>query len=196
MHGLVNKGIERFLVDTYGQATWSEVASASGAPEEGFEPLLTYDVGLTLQVVSAASAHLEKSENAILEDVGTYIVSNPKMDAVRRLLRFGGTDFADFVSSLDELPDRARLAIPNLDLPEISVAELGEDRYAIDVVSDFGRFGVILAGGLRAMADDYGCLSLIEWSAEGATHETISVHLLDGGYAAGKTFVLSAEGAP
>ncbi|MEL7459471.1 MAG: heme NO-binding domain-containing protein [Pseudomonadota bacterium] len=196
MHGLVNKGLERFLADTYGQATWAEIAAAAGLPPDGFEALLTYDLALTTNVLGVASSRLGKSEHALLEDLGTYLVSDPKMDSVRRLLRFGGIDFADFVSSLDELPERARLAVPNLNIPEVLVQELGPDEYRIKVVSDFGHFGVILAGILRAMADDYGCLSLIEWSSDAPAHETIHVQLLDGTYAEGKAFVLSAEAAP
>lgn len=196
MHGLVNKGLERFLADTYGQGTWLEIAQAADLPAEGFEALLTYDVGLTLQVVNIAAARLGKSEHALLEDLGTYLVSDPKMDSVRRLLRFGGIDYADFVSSLDELPERARLAVPNLNIPEVTVEEFGPDEYRIDVMSDFGRFGVILAGILRAMADDYGCLSVIEWSSDAPQHETLQVQLLDGAYAEGRAFVLSAEAAP
>lgn len=196
MHGLVNKGLERFLVDTYGQRTWQDVAQAADLPVEGFEALLTYDAELTFRMVDAASSRLGKSEHALLEDLGTFLVSDPKMDSIRRLLRFGGIDYADFVSSLDELPERARLAVPNLDIPEIVVEEIGPDEYRIDVISDFGRFGVILAGVLRAMADDYGCLSLIEWSSNAPSHETLQVQLLDGTYAEGRAFVLSAEASP
>ena len=196
MHGLVNKGLERFLVDVYGQGTWLEIARVAELPADSFEALLTYDVELTLKVIRIASSQLEKSEHALLEDLGTYLVSDPKMDSIRRLLRFGGIDYADFVSSLDELPERVRLAVPNLNIPEIAVEEIGPDEYRIDVISDFGRFGVILAGVLRAMADDYGCLSLIEWSSDAPAHETLQVQLLDGTYAEGRAFVLSAEAAP
>lgn len=195
MHGLVNKGLQRFLVDTYGEATWAEVARVAGLSSEGFEALLTYDLALTHKVLSAASDRLGKSEAALLEDLGTYLVSDPKMDSVRRLLRFGGIDFADFVNSLDDLPERARLAVPNLNIPEIVVEELGAGEYSITLTSDFGRFGLILTGILRAMADDYGCLSLIEWTSREHLTEVISLRLLDGAYAEGKAFALSAETA-
>ncbi|MEL7026106.1 MAG: heme NO-binding protein, partial [Pseudomonadota bacterium] len=115
------------------------------------------------------------------------------MEPVRRLLRFGGVDFADFLDSLDELPERARLAVPSLVLPAIDVHEVGYDEYQIFCRSEFGRFGKILAGALRAMADDYGCLSLIEWDPGGERGEEVTLTLLDGAHSEGKSFVLGAE---
>ena len=193
MHGLLNKGLQGFLTHTYGPELWSDIVDAAQLPDEGFETLLTYDVTLTWDVLSEASARLGKTKGTLLEDLGTYLVSDTKMDPIRRLLRFGGVDFSDFVGSLDELPERARLAVPDLNVPTVEVYDTGSDEYRILVQSDFGRFGRILAGVLRAMADDYGCLSLIEWDGDSPDGEVITVKLLDGAYAEGKRFLLSAE---
>ena len=195
MHGLVNKGLQRFLTDTYGEDVWANIAKATRLPQEGFEALLTYDISMTHGVLNEAAHQLGKSSDMLLEDLGTYLVSAAKMEPIRRLLRFGGIDFPDFVMSLDELPERARLAVPNLILPELDIRELGPEEYEIFVRSDFGCFGRVLAGMLRAMADDYGCLSLIEWAATNARDETVTVKVLDGAHAEAKEFVLSAEAA-
>ncbi len=192
MHGLVNKGMQGFLTTIYGEDTWQRIAEAAGIGPEGFEFLITYDVKHTWDVLNEASIVLGKTADTLLEDLGTYLVSDKSTDSIRRLLRFGGEDFADFVSSIDELPERARLAVPNLMLPDVEVNQSGNDQYEIRCVSEFGRFGKILSGILRAMADDYGCLSLIEWEDQGEAGEVISVTLLDGAYSEGKTFALSA----
>ena len=51
----------------------------------------------------------------MMEDLGTYLIMNPSFPAVRRLLRFSGVTFLDFLHSLDDLPDRVRLAVPDSD---------------------------------------------------------------------------------
>ncbi len=195
MHGLLNKGLQGFLTHTYGQELWADIVDSAQLPPEGFETLLTYDVSLTWDVLTEASARLGKTKGTLLEDLGTYLVSDEKMDPIRRLLRFGGIDFSDFVDSIDELPERARLAVPDLNVPYVEVHDTGPDEYRILVQSEFGRFGRILSGVLRAMADDYGCLSLIEWDGDGPDGEVITVKMLDGAYTEGRAFVLSAEWA-
>lgn len=195
MHGLINKGIQVFLTHTYGQEIWVQIADEVRLPGGSFEALLTYEEELTWNVLAVASKYLGKSEDTLLEDLGTYLVSHTTTEPVRRLLRFGGFDFADFLNSLDELPERARLAVPNLSLPELMVSEVSPDQYEIICASDFGRYGLILTGLLRAMADDYGSLCLIEWSASERGEETVSVRLLDGKHSAGRSFSLATEAA-
>lgn len=195
MHGLVNKGLQGFLTTIYGEEVWADVARSVELPNEGFEALLKYDPSRTWDVLKAASKSLGKDIDTLLEDLGTFLVSDASTNALRRLLRFGGADFADFVQSIDELPDRSRMAIPTLTLPELTVNEIGADEYEIVVCSEFGRFGKVLTGILRAMADDYGCLSLIEWESGDDGREVVTVRLLDGMFAEGRAFALSGERA-
>jgi len=194
MHGLINRGLQGFLTDTYGQDTWARIADLAALAPEGFEALLTYDPALTVAVLDAAVATLGKPREVLLEDLGTYIVSHPATEPVRRLLRFGGLDFADFMNSLDELPGRARLAVPDLCLPDIETTEVAPDAFVVICRSHFAGFGLILAGLLRAMADDYGALALIEWTGECPDAcpccEQISVRLLEGAYSEGRQFAL------
>ncbi len=109
MHGLVNRSIQCFLRDTYGAELWAKVASEAGISPAGFEALLSYDDGLTDVVIDAAARRLGKPREALLEDVGIYLAG---LEPLRRLLRFGGVDYVDFLQSLDELPERVRLAVP------------------------------------------------------------------------------------
>ena len=117
MHGLINRSIQCFLRDTYGENIWREIALGADLGFDSFEALLRYDVAQTEAVLRAASRTLSKSRDVVLEDVGTYLVSNPNVQALRRLLRFGGESFVDFLHSLDQLHERAKLAVPDLRLP-------------------------------------------------------------------------------
>ncbi|MBK5926910.1 heme NO-binding domain-containing protein [Rhodobaculum claviforme] len=78
MHGLVNRALQCFLRDTYGAQAWAEIARAAGAPEGGFESMLRYDDALTLRLISCAATALDRPAEAVLEDLGTYLVSHPR----------------------------------------------------------------------------------------------------------------------
>ncbi|GAW36599.1 heme NO binding protein [Roseovarius sp. A-2] len=195
MHGLVNRALERFTRDSYGDGLWLEVMSGLDLGYSEFEPLMRYEPEVTQRVLMALGSRLRRSRDDLLEDVGTYLVSHPKVEPIRRLLRFSGVDFADFLHSLEELPDRARLAVADLDLPPICLHAQGAGLYRLEVglhdCKDL-RFGPVVMGVLRAMADDYGALVVLEHRGATGTEELIEVRLLDEGFASGRAFDLGA----
>ncbi|MCB2136013.1 MAG: heme NO-binding domain-containing protein [Rhodobacteraceae bacterium] len=188
MHGLVNRSLQCFLRDTYGLDLWTEVAGDTGVGEQGFEAMLDYDDGLTEAVLNAAALRLSKPRDALLEDLGIYLVG---WEPLRRLLRFGGVDFVDFLQSLDELPDRVRLAVPDLETPELTLLRAGDDRFRLVCKAERPGFGNVFAGILRGMADDYGALALIDAQDAGGADETITIELLQASFARGRDFDLA-----
>ena len=95
---------------------------------------------------------LDRPKEAVLEDLGTYLVSHPNVEALRRLLRFGGETFIEFLHSLDDLPGRARLAVEDLDLPDMELREHGGSSYSLTCHSFGSGFGHVMLGILRALA--------------------------------------------
>jgi hypothetical protein len=194
MHGLVNKAFQCFIRDTYGMAAWAAVARQAELDFDGFETLSDYDPRLTQRVLEAAVVVLDRPREVLLEDTGTYLVSHPNTQAVRRLLRFGGAGFLDFLLSLDELPDRARLALADLRLPQIDILEQGAGQFTLHVHTPLPGAGHVLVGLLRAMADDYGALAVMEHRGRGPFGEVIGLQLLDSGFAKGRQFDLASAG--
>ena len=196
MHGLVNRSLQGFLRDTYGAATWANVAREARLGLDGFEPMLSYDPALTEAVVAAAARTLNRPSESVLEDLGTYLVSHPNTERVRRLLRFGGESFDDFIHSLEDLPERARLALPDLNLPGLDLVEYGEGRYQLFITAPLVGAGHVMMGLLRAMADDYGALVLMEPLASHGRAEVIEIQLLDQCHSTGRQFDLVGQAAP
>ncbi len=191
MHGLINRSIQRFLCDTYGAPLWQQVGEASSAPAEGFEALLPYDDALTFAMLDAAADRLGKPRDALLEDLGAFLVT---LEPLRRLLRFGGVDYADFLMSLDELPARARMALPEIDAPHLVLTVEGAGRLKLSVRGRVPGWGLVMSGLLRAMADDYGALALIDVAPTSAVETTcdhITVELLDASHTRGRRFELA-----
>lgn len=192
MHGLILRAIQSFLRDIWGAAFWQAVAHDLRLPAQGFEAMLTYDPALGAALLDRAAARLNRSRDSLLEDMGTYLVSHPRRDGVRRLLRFGGAGFPDFVHSLTHLPGRVRLAVPDLHLPALQVTAMGLDCFRVTVGEGddlAAPFAAMLVGLIRAMADEYGALVLIE--AEVGT-PAIRIDLLDGFHAQARDFRLAA----
>ncbi|MFB2531195.1 heme NO-binding domain-containing protein [Paracoccus sp. p4-l81] len=191
MHGLINRSIELFLTETYGAPLWDRVAQRFGI--RGFEPMLQYDDALTLDLIDGAAAALNKPRAMVLEDLGGFLVG---LEPLRRLLRFGGTDFVDFLMSLDDLQGRSRMALPDLGLPRLTVEETAPGTFAVLVDSAQAGWGAVLAGLLRAMADDYGALVLVAdpvtlSTSDESMSETVEVVMADSRHSLGRRFDLS-----
>lgn len=193
MHGLINRSIQCFLRDTYGVPLWAAVARRAELGFDSFEAMLTYDMAQTEAVIAAAVHLLDRPRETLLEDLGTYLVSHPNVDALRRLLRFGGVTFVDFLHSLEDLPGRGRLALPDLELPTLVVTNHTAEYFTLRCWSPLPGIGHVFLGLLRAMADDYGALVLLEYQGFALGSEEVSIHLLESRFASGRRFELAAR---
>lgn len=175
----------------YGQETWEEIAEQADLGFTGFEALLIYDDEITHRVLAAAADKLNNSVEAILEDIGTYLVSHPTCEAPRRLLRFGGACFDEFLYSLDELQGRAKLAVSELDLPTLELKESGPGNFTLFCADCMVGFGHVFVGILRAMADDYGALVILEHQGQKLDVQSISIQVLETSFSEGRSFDLA-----
>jgi len=191
MHGLINRSFESFLKVTYGASLWAGIAEELDAGFEQFEPVLHYDDALSYQMLESASNRLAKPPETLLEDFGTFLVAAPAAERVRRLLRFGGVDYEDFLASLEDLRGRARLAVPDLDLPQLELEDRGGGLYRLVCRSPHKGFGHVYLGMLRALADDYGALVLIEFDGDADGAEVLTIRLADVDFAEGRAFDLA-----
>jgi len=187
VHGLINRSIQNFLRDTYGAELWGAVAQAADLPPQGFEALLSYDDGLTHGMVDAASVRLGKPRDALLEDFGIYLA---RREGLRRLLRFGGADFVDFLYSLEELPGRVRLAVPDLVIADMVLRHPAPGQFRLEIRGGPAGFVQVICGILQAIADDFGTLALIA-TVDTARAPSVQIDLIEVRYAAGRDFLLT-----
>ncbi|MCC5969786.1 MAG: heme NO-binding domain-containing protein [Pararhodobacter sp.] len=211
MHGLIGKAIQSFLSDSHGDLLWAEVALRSDLAHQlgpdGFEAMQLYDPALVEAVLDAATQLLGAPRGSLLEDLGTYLISNERLDPLRRLLRFGGVTFTDFLYSLDDLQGRTRLAVPELALPDLTITEDGPGHFLVICHQCPPGFGHVMLGILRAMADDYGALAVLEHCGsqqagpsqsrrdDPALDELIAIELYDPAFHAGRRFELAVPEA-
>ncbi len=187
MDALLLRSLQGYVRDTFGLSVWQAICRPGNSPVQTYEPMLRYDPGTADTVAQRAADILGRPVETVWEDMGTYLVTNPGHEGVRRLLRFGGVGFGDFLHSLEEMPGRARLALPDLDLPEITLNETGTDLFEIRCRSRVKGMPRVLVGMLTAMADDYGALCLIDPGEEGR----ILVRIMDTSHGTARPFDLA-----
>jgi hypothetical protein len=165
MHGMINRGLQNFVLRIFGGDVWEDICANAGLSYTNFETMLAYDDMVTEQVLDAICASTGRVRTDILEDFGTFIVSEHCSTAVRKLLRLGGETYLDFLSSLEDVNDRVQVAIPDLELPLMSLTVRTPNEFILSYEFNKCGFGAVFLGLLRAMADDYSALVTI-------THQT------------------------
>lgn len=193
MNGLFNKALQCFLRDNYGGAVWVRVAADARLGPEGFEPLLSYPPEVTEAVIAAAGRVLGQSREEILEHMGVYLVSHPNLESLRRLLRFGGVDFRRFLHSLEDVRARGRMVVPDVDLPELRLSADGPDMWTLTCRAPMPGIGHVVAGLLRAMADDYGTLAVIDHVGSENGEDHIAILLSEARFAEARAFTLAVS---
>lgn len=185
MHGFIIRGIELFLRARHGDAVWAAVCATTGLDRRGTQIMRSYRTEMLQRLVLSASNVLQMERDELLEDVGGWI---PRLDSVRYLMRFSGSSFEDFVLSLDDLHDRARVVLPGLELPKIASQMVGPQRYLLEIVSETRDWYPVLAGLLRGMADDYGVLAIVE-----RNEADLDIQIADNCFAEGTQFSLAHQ---
>lgn len=193
MHGLILRTFEVFVEDTYGPHAWFDITQKAGLEATVFEAMLNYDQQIYSALIDATVDCLNKPAEAVWEDVGTYLVSHPNSEGLRRLLRFGGVDFIEFLHSLDDLPDRTRLAVADLVLPELELTDFASNTFRLRVGDGLPGFGYVMIGVLRAMADDYGALVLLDAESGQRGEQILEITVIETAFAEGREFELAAS---
>ena len=190
MHGLTNKAIEVFVKQTYGTAKWQNVMEKAGFGFSEFEAMLPYEPEVTVRLLVALREVFHRPARLMIEDLGTFLVTSPTLPAIRRLLRFGGVDYADFLHSLEDLPERVRLAAPDLVLPPLELTETGPNNYYLRCDAGLPGYANLMLGVLRAMADDYGALAILDLHKRPQGGDIIAIQVVEDENTAGKSFTL------
>lgn len=193
MHGLIFRTLEAYVSDRFGPEKWAQAVAGADLPVTRFEAMLQYDPAYLPKLLASAARVLDRPEAVILEDLGTYLVTHQNHASVRRLMRFGGETFCELLLSLDDLPGRTRLAVTGLDLPQVEVQQTTNGMFAIQCRGKPQGFGHVLVGLLRAMADDYGSLAVLEHRGQRDGGEVIEVAVIDAAFADDRGFSLAAS---
>lgn len=193
MHGLINRAVQSFVCATYGRERWLRATETAELGFAEFEAMLVYDRKKSYRLLDVVCDQLNRSRDEFLEDLGTYLVSHPNMEGLRRLLRFGGVTYVEFLQSLDDLADRVKLAVSDLDLPALELQECSPTEFELRCQPGLDGYANVMIGILRAMADDYGALVILTHAGQRGGVDVISMVLIESAFAEGRHFDLGAR---
>jgi hypothetical protein len=162
MHGTINRGLQAYVCEIFGKEVWEDTCGRAELGSYNFETMLTYDDEITDRVLDGLTKVLGRERADLLEDFGTFVVSESTLQSVRKLLRFGGENDVEFLQSLEDVHDRAKIALPDLDVPEFELDTKSETDFVLNYRFEKLGLGAVFLGLLRGMADDYGALILID----------------------------------
>ena len=191
MHGLILWTVQHFVEDMCGASQWAATLKQANMPDLDIQPMFTYDDAVSETILDAVETACDRPHQELYEDLGTYLVTHPKNETVRRLLRFSGVSFEEFLFSLDDLPGRARLAVPDLELPDLKVTQRSEGKFDLRVGDALRGFGHVMVGIVRSIADDYGALVLVTHVGRGDGHQILDIGLLESEFSGGRKFDLA-----
>ncbi|WP_347266479.1 heme NO-binding domain-containing protein [Paracoccus sp. (in: a-proteobacteria)] len=185
MNSLTNSCIRQFLRSSYGDDLWSRVATAAGVRADALLAWTAQADATTAALLVHAARALGKKPGEILEDLGEWLT---RQEQLRRLLRFSGSTFDEFVISLQDLAGRINLVLPDLGLSALLVEKTSRNSFRIASAGRQRLAMRVIVGVLRGMADDYGTLALV--SHRGSD---VDVGVALAGYADAKGFDLVAS---
>ncbi|NCV10055.1 MAG: hypothetical protein EBW44_00435 [Rhodobacteraceae bacterium] len=178
MLGVVNKAIEAFVCQRYGDKLWADLLIDLSLPGYEFEAMLTYEDGITYDLIDRLAKRQSKMHQDVLEDIGGYLVAEDSQASIRRLY---------------DLNDRVALALDILEMPMIRVLPISAEKIHVRVAPKWLGFSDVLVGLLRALADDYGALVFMDRLADTDQTECIVLILIDHHHTAGTSFELAAS---
>ena len=195
MLGLTVTALQHFTLDTYGHEAWRHAVKAVLGDFQKFEALLVYDDDVVFALIKELAESNNRIRKDFEEDIGNYLVSSKNMKSLRRLLRFGGATFEDFVMSLDDLNERVDLALSELNLPIVQSRQQDAGSYLLRVEDQWSGFENVIVGILRALADDYGVLVLVDVVGHSKGSDEIKVEIIERNFAKGAEFELIERAA-
>ncbi|GIT90516.1 hypothetical protein JANAI62_00020 [Jannaschia pagri] len=194
MHGMICKSLEGYVISAHGKDVWAAIARDAEVGIDGFEAMQSYPNEVFAAAQTAAAKRLGRDRLQLMEDIGIWICTHPPLQPVRRLFRFIGTSFRDLVLSLDEVEARARMAVPELELPIFHLCQVDDVEFEVQCTWPIPGASGLLTGILRTLADEYGALAMIEIDATQKVSagwvEIVSIQLFDEDFQAPQAFSL------
>ena len=157
MHGLINRVIHRYVREEYGSGFWREIAQRARIDPPRFETQHSYPIGVTRRLVGALRRLSGQDTSVLMRELGRFAVQHPLAVPYVQLVQFGGSDYARFLQSLEDVPIRLGMVLPDCKLPILEVVQMDPQRFYLICKSDFEGVGSCVAGMLEAMAEIYGC---------------------------------------
>ncbi len=178
MYGMVNFGIQNFIVGKHGLAKWQEICARAGMDGVEFESMLSYDDAITDRLIEAVGHALGIDAPDVLNVFGEYWIEYAGGTALGRIIDFGGSTFIEVLDSLDEMHERFKASMPHLRPPSFEVEEISDAVFRLHYQSDRDGLSPMVVGllfGLARLHDEEINVRHLARKAAGTEHDIFEI---------------------
>ncbi|MEE9334386.1 MAG: heme NO-binding domain-containing protein [Granulosicoccaceae bacterium] len=123
MYGMVNRGIEDFVVSSAGVDKWNQIKKIADLELPEFLDSSLYNDDTTYKLVESASQVLNIAPEAVLRGFGRHWILYTGREGWASVFDLGGENMVDFLNGLDSMHARVQIALPDAKMPLFSVIE-------------------------------------------------------------------------
>jgi hypothetical protein len=156
MYGLINKAVRGLVLEQFGDDVWARIRTRAGVEDDDFLSMTSYDDAVTYDLVGAASAELGAPAEDILKGFGEYWVRYTAVEGYGQLLDSAGGDLTTFLSNLDQMHARVKLAFPELRPPRFRVSDATDAGLRLHYYSDRPGLAPLVVGLVHGLAARFG----------------------------------------
>ena len=185
MYGLINKAVRGLVIEQFGEEAWTRIRVRAGLEEDDFVSMDNYDDSVTYDLVGAASQELGLAAEAILEGFGSYWVRYTGVEGYGHLLDSAGSSLPEFLTNLDQMHARVKLAFPDLKPPRFRVTDADEDGLILHYYSHRPGLAPLVVGLVQGLAERFGDVvevdSFRDEVGEDSEHDAFRVRFISRG---------------
>jgi hypothetical protein len=154
MHGVFHKGFRDFVIEAYGDGTWSAARDASGVDRQVYLPVNYYPDAEFISLVEGVSSAIDDSPFDLLESFGRFM-------ADRLLDTYGRTvdDDWDALEVVEHAESGVHAALrehdPELSPPRLECTREGPDRVTV-VYESSRRLCPVAIGLAEGVGESFG----------------------------------------
>lgn len=156
MYGLVNQGLQDFVVSVGGDALWRSVRAAADVDTEMFVSGDIYPDAVTVQLVDAAGRMLDMPTERLLREFGKHWILYTARRGYGAIFDTMGRTLVEFLANLDMMHTRLSLSMPELRPPSFVCEPFDDGRLRVEYRSDRDGFAPMVIGLLEGLAEMYG----------------------------------------
>ena len=124
MYGIVNKAIERLVIEGFGVQKWEDIKQRSGVDIDFFISNEPYNDDVTYALAIATAAELKITVADVLVAFGEYWILKTGKERYGDLMEAGGDNLKEFLINLPTFHNRIMLMYPKLTPPEFKVSDI------------------------------------------------------------------------
>lgn len=156
MYGMVNHGIQTFVIENFGEADWRDICARADLKDETFEGMLTYPDDVTYKLVGVLCEKYNLTAEQVLKTFGDYWVDYSATTSVGKLMRFSGQGLAERLDTLNEMHDRIKMSMPHLKPPSFEFEEGEGNEHKLHYASDREGLESMVIGLVEGLGRETG----------------------------------------